>query len=175
MSEYKPKHMPESVLDVFLHPGEFYWGKENTRIRTLLGSCVSIVVWHPNEHIGGMSHYMLPEGRGQKNPKFGDTVVEMILAEIAKNNIKPKEYLAKVFGGGHMFSKLNNKFKHGHVGQANVDAAFSHLNAAGFKIVASDTGGVRYRKLIFDLWSGDVWMQKQETAPEWVDPDPDSI
>ncbi|MBL8511280.1 MAG: chemotaxis protein CheD, partial [Betaproteobacteria bacterium] len=48
------------VMDIFLQPGEFYFGDADTRIRTLLGSCVSITMWHPTRRIGGMCHYMLP-------------------------------------------------------------------------------------------------------------------
>lgn len=176
MSEYNPIDPPDSILDVFLHPGEFYWGRENTRIRTLLGSCVSVALWHPVHHTGGMCHFMLPGGKGQRHPKYADAVVEMMLDEISKGTGRPSEYHAKVFGGGHMFSRIDEKFKRaGHVGQANVDAAFTLLNAAGFRIVATDTGGYRYRKLIFDLWSGHVYLQKQEKAPDWVDPDPDRV
>ena len=176
MSDYKPKDPPESILDIFLHPGEYYWGEENTRIRTLLGSCVSVALWHPVRQIGGMTHIMLPDSRGSRHAKFADVVIDMLLADIQKSNSRPSEFIAKVFGGGHMFSKLDQRFrKNGHVGQANVDAAFKLLNSHGFKIVAADTGGYRYRKLIFDIWSGDVYLQRQEQAPDWVDADPDEV
>ena len=28
------------IVEVFLHPGDFHFGKQDTRIVTLLGSCV---------------------------------------------------------------------------------------------------------------------------------------
>ena len=56
---------PEPI-DVFLQPGDFYFGEAGTRIRTLLGSCVAITLWHPILHIGGMCHIMLPE-RGERS------------------------------------------------------------------------------------------------------------
>ena len=46
---------PADAIEIFLHPGEFYFGDRHTRIRTLLGSCVSIILWHPRLLIGGMS------------------------------------------------------------------------------------------------------------------------
>ena len=58
----------DDILEIFLQPGEFYFGEGKTRIRTLLGSCVAITLWHPRLHIGGMSHYMLPSRpRHRKN------------------------------------------------------------------------------------------------------------
>lgn len=50
----------DSMQLVTLQPGEFHFGGANTRIQTLLGSCVAITLWHPIRRIGGMCHYMLP-------------------------------------------------------------------------------------------------------------------
>lgn len=149
---------PPSFLDVFLQPGEMYWGDANTRIRTLLGSCVSIVVWHPLRHIGGMSHIMLP--KGGPDPKYANGAVEAFVREIGKSGTRPTEYTARVFGGGNMFSSITRE--PGQIGEANVLAAFTLLRLAGLQIGASDIGGLGYRKLIFDLWNGHVWMKKQE-------------
>ena len=54
----------DSVQEVFLNPGDFHFAGGHTRIRTLLGSCVSIALWHPERKLGGMCHFILPE-RGQ--------------------------------------------------------------------------------------------------------------
>lgn len=51
---------PLGLLEVFLGPGDLYFGDQFTRIRTLLGSCVAITLWHPRALIGGMCHYMMP-------------------------------------------------------------------------------------------------------------------
>ena len=63
---------------VFLHPGECYFGGGPTRIATLLGSCVSITVWHPRLLVGGMCHYMLPSR--QRPPPRSTTCIEAIPA-----------------------------------------------------------------------------------------------
>ena len=51
---------PPHVIEIFLQPGDFYFGDKDTRIRTILGSCVSITLWHPTRLIGGMCHFLLP-------------------------------------------------------------------------------------------------------------------
>ena len=56
---------PAGVLDVLLGPGDLYFGDRHTRIRTLLGSCVAITLWHPVALIGGMCHYMMPTRHGR--------------------------------------------------------------------------------------------------------------
>jgi len=80
----KPLH----VIDIFLRPGDHYFtDRKNTRIRTLLGSCVSITFWHPRLLIGGMCHYMLPE-RGNElraedwhapDGRYADEAVALLL------------------------------------------------------------------------------------------------
>ncbi len=42
----------ENLIDVFLQPGEHFVGDADCRIRTLLGSCVSITLWHATRRLG---------------------------------------------------------------------------------------------------------------------------
>ena len=50
------------IAEIFLQPGELYFGGRHTRIRTLLCSCVSQVSWRPELLVGGMRHLILPLG-----------------------------------------------------------------------------------------------------------------
>ena len=98
-----------NVMDVFLQPGDFYFGDSETRIRTLLGSCVAITIWHPRLHIGGMCHYMLPRRPRHKaddvlDGRYAEDVMQLFMHELKRSKTKPTEYKAKLFGGGNMFS-----------------------------------------------------------------------
>lgn len=48
-------------FEVYLLPGEYFVGDARYRIRTVLGSCVSITLWHRPLRIGAMSHFLLSE------------------------------------------------------------------------------------------------------------------
>lgn len=48
------------LIDIFLQPGEYFVADAGYQIRTMLGSCVSITLWHPKARIGAMSHFLLP-------------------------------------------------------------------------------------------------------------------
>lgn len=156
---------PEQILDIFLQPGEIYWSNDSaTRIRTLLGSCVSICLWHPVRKIGGMCHYLLPK-RPQSSPpadgldpRYGEEAIRIFLQEISAVNTHPGQYIAKVFGGGQMFQTLRPG---SHIGDNNVDLAYRFLKETGIQIAAHDHGGTRDRRLMFDLWSGNVWMKRK--------------
>ncbi len=158
---------PEFFIDIFLQPGEFYFGDHETRIRTLLGSCVAITMWHPARRIGGMCHYLLPS-RGADitsdiDGRYGDEALMLFLREIARNESDPKDYQVKVFGGGDMFSGLS-KSSSIQVGQRNVVQALGLLAGLGFEIHAQHVGGAGHRNIFFDVWSGDVWMKYQENT-----------
>ena len=57
-----------AAIDVFLMPGEHFVGDARHRIRTLLGSCVSITLWHPQRRVGAMSHFLLTVGDNGEPP-----------------------------------------------------------------------------------------------------------
>jgi chemotaxis protein CheD len=156
---------PDSYIEIFLQPGEIYFGDNTTRIRTILGSCVSMTFWHPTKLIGGMTHIMLPE-RGKRNRndvqcldgKYADEAVRLMLNEMACAGTHACEYQVKLFGGGDMFSKNNALDKH-HIGVKNTLAATALLNQHGFSLHAKHFGGSGHRSIIFDIWSGYVWVR----------------
>jgi len=151
---------PEDLHAVFLNPGEFHFAEGNTRISTLLGSCVSITLWHPRRRIGGMCHYMLSERtRSASTPldgRYGREAFELFLQHVAAARTRPGEYQAKLFGGASMLSDLaGGKID---IGQRNVALAHSLLTDHGIALLSEHVGGSGRRKLHFDVWSGDVWL-----------------
>jgi chemotaxis protein CheD len=160
---------PRDILEIFLQPGEFYFGDEKTRIRTLLGSCVAITLWHPRLHIGGMSHYMLSDRpRAKKdeplNGRYAVDVMEMFTRELGRSRTKPCEYQVKIFGGGRMFEhkgKWGRAGNHAGISERNVQVGRELVTRYGFTSTAEDLGGHGHRNVVLDLWSGDVWVKKK--------------
>lgn len=155
----------QDLHEPFLRPGEFHFGGGHTRIRTLLGSCVSITLWHPLRHIGGMCHYMLPSRPSRPadalDGRYADEAMALFDREIRRSGTRASEYQAKIFGGGNMFP--NRAAGAGlEIGQRNIEMAHSLLAERKIPIVAEHLGGDGHRKLVFDLWSGDAWLAFQE-------------
>jgi chemotaxis protein CheD len=151
-----------------LQIGQFYFGGGHVRVRTLLGSCVSITLWHPQLKIGGMCHYMLPRrGTGgtalaAAQGNYADEAIQMFLRELRHSGTQPREYVVKMFGGGCMFAANEAR----DVSARNVTAGRELLAQQGFTISAEHTVGYGSRVLIFELWSGDVWIRRgQALAP----------
>ena len=158
-----PLPAPPDVMEVFLQPGEFYFGEERTRIRTLLGSCVAVSLWHPQLRIGGMCHYMLPHrphprGREPLDGRYADEAMQLFAAELRRSRTHAAQYHAKVFGAGAMFAQAPGR--HPDISARNMAAAGELLARHGFQVHAQDIGGRGHRNVILDLWSGDVWLKR---------------
>jgi chemotaxis protein CheD len=161
-----------SLTEVVLKIGQFYFGGGRTKIRTLLGSCVSITMWHPHLKIGGMCHYMLPQrGMGgtasaAAEGNYADEVMPMFLRELRSAGTRPKEYIVKLFGGGCMFTDTGSvRTDVPEVSARNISAGRALLAQHGFTVSAEQTGGYGSREVVFELWSGDVWIRRGLAVP----------
>lgn len=157
---------PDFYIDIFLNPGEFYFGDRETRIKTILGSCVAITLWHPSLHIGGMCHYMLPGNRRRDNNaeldgRYADDAMILFMKELHKTKTSPAEYQVKIFGGGNQFPN-HPKSASISVPSNNITIGRELLHHYGFNVMAEHLGGTGHRNVIFDLWSGHVWMRHVE-------------
>jgi chemotaxis protein CheD len=162
---------PADVLEVFLQPGELYFGESRTRIRTLLGSCVAITLWHPRLEIGGMCHYMLPRRPRRKgweveplDGRYAEDAMKIFLGEIRRTRTRAAEFQVKLFGGGRMFKAADSLERRPTIAEANVEFGRAAIAQCGFKLCAEDLGGHGHRNVILDVWSGDVWVR--QTTPQ---------
>ena len=151
-----------AAIDIFLQPGEVYFGDRGTCIRTVLGSCVSITFWHPRLLLGGMCHYMLPERNGtadgERDGRYADEAISLLIDEMLAAGTQPRDYEAKIFGGGRMFS-----FKAGNgildIGNRNIESGRRLLRARGLEPASEHLAGVGHRSIVFDVARGDVWVR----------------
>lgn len=149
-------------MDVYLNPGDFFFGGQQARIRTVLGSCVAITMWHRQRRIGGMCHYMLPErGRhGASNGldgRYAEDALALFLCEIEHAGTRAADYEVKLFGGGRMFASGRDDVLN--IGQRNVEAGRRLLRQYGLDVQRAHLAGNGHRNLVFDLASGQVWLK----------------
>lgn len=173
-------NLDDSAIEIFLDPGEYFVGDDMFQVRTLLGSCVSITLWHKTRRYGAMCHFLLstrPSGalemdrRKANRPdhdrrapnaldgKYADEVMLLMLSELRQADINPHDCLAKVFGGGNMFPnrRLEDNLN---VGKKNGETAKMLLRSHGIPIVSEDLYGVGHREVIFNVNNGDVWIRQ---------------
>jgi chemotaxis protein CheD len=151
----------DDLMDIFLRPGDLFVADASYQLRTVLGSCVSITLWHPATRIGAMSHFLLPTRGGPKRKqpldgRYGDEAMLAILKELKDAGVPAAQCQGKIFGGGNMFP---GQLRAGgiNVGQRNGEAARELLQTNGIAIVSQSLFGFGHRQIIFDVSNGDVW------------------
>ena len=169
-------------IDVFLQPGEYCVGGAAHRIRTVLGSCVSVTLWDPASRVGAMSHFLLATRgvRAQRvddvrgldllalDARYGDEALRLMLHDLALRKVAPTACRAKIFGGGNMFP-------HDHaggataIGRRNGEAARGLLQEHGIEIESESLFGDGHRQIAFDVETGHVW-SRQVSPPEMSRP-----
>jgi chemotaxis protein CheD len=160
---------PEGIVEIFLGPGDLYFGDRDTRIRTLLGSCVAVTLWHPRAKLGGMCHYVVPS-RPASGPlhelegRYADEAFLLLLAEIRATATSPEEYEVKMFGGGSQFTESASAGMD--VAARNVDAGLELLAHHGLRLMSKHLGGTGHRQVVLDVWNGDVWVRHVELAAQ---------
>jgi chemotaxis protein CheD len=163
----------DNLLDIFLQPGELFVADAGYQIRTILGSCVSITLWHPETGLGGMSHFLLPT-RGIQvkhenlDGRYGDEALQMMITDLRMRGVDPTECQAKIFGGGNMFPGM------GHasgikVGHRNGIAAREMLRERDIAVVTESLFGIGHRQIIFDLSRGDVWARQVKPTQQEIE------
>ncbi len=172
-STASPRSEMSGVVEHFLQPGEVVFGGRQLRLRTLLGSCVALVLWHPQRLLGGMCHYMLPlrHGRdsGDLNGRYAADALALLFTFIRQAEARPEQFVVSVFGGGDMFPSAR---RHGGVGigELNVHAARRLIKAHGLRCDVYHVGGQGYRSLVFDVASGSLQLNHTDSAAGRVEP-----
>jgi chemotaxis protein CheD len=156
------KPEPESTLPRhFLYPGHIFVTKEATAISTILGSCAAVCLWDRRLKVGGINHYLFPEGP-EDTPnrlRYGNLANPELLKQLLDLGCDVKDLQAKIFGGACAFS-VDPVLA---VGSKNVVLAEEFLRDAGIAIVAKDVSGKNGRRLTFNTGDGSVLLKSYET------------
>ncbi|MET0868323.1 MAG: chemoreceptor glutamine deamidase CheD [Pseudorhodoplanes sp.] len=168
------------VWMVKVFPGEFYMTQNpGETLVTVLGSCVAACIRDPLRGIGGMNHFMLPQGRSggwgtdAQSTRYGNFAMEKLINELMKAGCDRDQLEIKLFGGGNVTESSIT------VGTDNAEFALRYLQAEGLRCVAQDLGGrfprrIHYapstgkvvRRLLGREMSGAVAHEEQEHAKD---------
>jgi chemotaxis protein CheD len=139
----------------YLLPGQLIVSKKPLKISTILGSCISVCLFDPILKHSGMNHYLMPlRNHMTDNPfRYGDTSLSNMLFEIIKMGSKKEDLHSYVYGGSSMFTSFPYNFN---IGKKNIEIAFDFLEAHKIRVIQSNIGGEKGRKIIFDTSAGTV-------------------
>lgn len=138
-----------------IHPGEFHATSDPVIISTVLGSCISVVLFDAQAHIGGMNHFLLPGSIDKTHlyntseGRYGIFAMELLINQMIKIGANRSRLQAKVFGGAHMFKFNTSTESSTRVSDSNVAFAFEYLKTENIPIVSHNVGGNHARKVLF--------------------------
>lgn len=149
----------------YLLPGEIYFGSgdELTEIKTLLGSCVAVTLWHPRKHLVGMCHITLPGNDTDSDPKYATGAIKFFLEQIRKQHTRPEEYITCVYGGGKMVA-VDDPPSMLDIGNRNAQATLALLGKYRFHLSDMDLLDSKYRHISINPEDGSIVVKATDVS-----------
>ena len=119
-------------------------------VSTLLGSCVAACLHDPVARVGGMNHFLLPGGEGDRGhaERFSVHAMELLVNALLARGASRSRIEAKLFGGASTMQGLSD------IGAMNAGFAVRFLGREGIHVASSCLGGDRGRRIQFWPVSG---------------------
>lgn len=138
-------------------PGEYFVHDQDLVVTTTLGSCVSACLHDSGAGVGGMNHFMLPDGAdGGASGRFGAFAMELLINEMIKRGARRGAMTAKIFGGGQVVKSLAGTS----IGEKNVAFVETFLAQERIAIAARDVLDICPRKIVLFPHSGKVMCKR---------------
>ncbi len=139
--------------------GEMVSACSPTILKTILGSCVALILYDKINQVGGMAHIFLPKKKdsnsNEPNGKYADTAVPSLLEEIIKLGAKKQYIFAFMVGGGNIFQH-SRRGGIPTIAESNVKSTKKELKKIGLNLVGLDVRRDKGCKVRFNLDSGDI-------------------
>ena len=130
-------------------PNEYYVSSEDVMITTVLGSCVAACLRDPVTAVGGMNHFMLPEGDASSpasaTMRYGAFAMEVLINELLKAGAARERLEAKVFGGGAVLANMTTL----NIGDRNAEFVLRYLKTEEIRVAAQDLRGPHARRVSY--------------------------
>ena len=136
-------------------PCEYFVHHDDILIMTTLGSCIAACLWDREARIGGMNHFMLPDGDAGSG-RYGSYAMELLINEMMKQGASRSTMEAKVFGGGQVIEGMNSM----NIGERNTAFVVDYLKTERIPIMSKDVLGNHPRKVCFLPRSGKAMVKR---------------
>ncbi len=140
-------------------PGEYFAMREEILIMTTLGSCIAACLWDRTAKVGGLNHFMLPEG-SDGSGRYGSYAMEILINNMMKLGARRTSLEAKVFGGGAVIGGMGSS----KVGERNTEFVLNYLQTERIPIVSKDVLDIYPRKVCFMPVSGKAMVKRLASA-----------
>jgi len=125
---------------VHIHIGDIFASREPAEVETVLGSCIAVCLFDPVALVGGMNHFMLPEGQPDDPvpTRFGMHAMGALVDQIHLMGGQKARLQAKIFGAASVLEMDETWIC---VPSANREFARRYLAAENIPLVSERLGG----------------------------------
>jgi chemotaxis protein CheD len=151
---YHDHHFHQDAVKVL--PGEYFVTADDMMVMTVLGSCIAACIYDPRVRVGGMNHFMLPDGGMDAGGRYGSFAMELLINEMMKLGARRETMQAKVFGGGqvmHTFTTMN-------VGERNTQFVLDYLQTERIAVISKDVLDIHPRKVCYFPATGKAMVKR---------------
>ena len=157
----------EEIGSVYLKPGELCISESPVVVTTVLGSCVSLTMFHRESGTGAICHAVQPICRHQGQCpgacpdlfRYVACVVPVMVNRFRRCAGSLAQVEVKLFGGGAILRR-GEWGRLAPVGRQNVEAAMEAIETAGLRLKVADVGGPLGRRIRFNTQNGEVLLQR---------------
>jgi len=144
----------------YLIPGKIFAAAQPFAISSIVGSGVALCLWDSVNKVGGANHFMLPEGpeNSENAARYANVANPALLQRMFDLGTDRKSLEARIFGGSLPGISFGGEGER--LGERNVQAANHFLRLNGIRLVQSEVGGIRGRKLVFHTDDGKAWWEE---------------
>lgn len=147
-----------------IRPGQVALGCAGDEFRTLLGSCVSVILTDPRRTVGVMNHILhvgRPNAAQQHNSAYGAAAMAEMNRLLVGKGFMATSCHAYVVGGGNMFANIVTGTS---VGARNAQWVLAYLAHHKIPVLKVDVGGTGYRKVIWTVGVGDPEVETSDAT-----------
>lgn len=122
---------------------------------TTLGSCVAACIHDPVAGVGGMNHFLLPEGPAHGDPsargglgglvdaaaRYGGVAMERLINDLLSKGARRERMVVKVFGGARVIESRYD------IGAANARFVLDYISKESLALGGADLGGTAARRV----------------------------
>jgi chemotaxis protein methyltransferase CheR len=128
-------------------------------VRTLLGSCVAACLFDPVARVGGMNHFLLPEGPLHEDActRYGVHAMEVLINALMHRGADRRRLRAKAFGASAAIRHIRLS---GEVQRRNAAFVRQFLEVEGIPLDKSSLGGALPLEVLFATDTGRAFVRE---------------
>jgi chemotaxis protein CheD len=129
-----------------------------------LGSCIALAVWDPRSKVGGLAHFMLPNGPANNGSpvKFIDTGLDSFLKALADKGAVLNRCVFKAAGAAAMLTVGGGLA----IGKRNAEMMATALTERGIALTATALGGNAGRTVQLEVADGRFLIKSLSSVSE---------